>query len=106
MSKNSFLILLLVLTSSFTGFAQDNKLQPGGAEGLSFYPNPVNNGKIYLTSKTSLDKEIIIFDVLGKKVFQNTVSSKEISLANLMPGVYIIKLREGELTTTRKLIIK
>jgi hypothetical protein len=73
---------------------------------LGFYPNPVNNGKIYLTSKTSLDKEIIIFDVLGKKVFQNTVSSKEISLANLMPGVYIIKLREGELTTTRKLIIK
>lgn len=73
---------------------------------LGFYPNPVNNGKIYLTSKTSLDKEIIIFDVLGKKVFQNTVSSKEISLANLLPGVYIIKLREGEVTTTRKLIIK
>ena len=73
---------------------------------LGFYPNPVNNGKIYLTSKTSLDKEVIIFDVLGKKVFQNTVSSKELSLANLLPGVYIIKLREGEVTTTRKLIIK
>ncbi|MEN9323762.1 MAG: hypothetical protein RL699_1542 [Bacteroidota bacterium] len=73
---------------------------------LGFYPNPVNNGKIYLTSKTALDKEVIIFDVLGKKVFQNTVSSKEISLANLTPGVYIIKLREGEVTTTRKLIIK
>jgi hypothetical protein len=106
MAKNIFLILLLVLTGSFAAFAQENKLQPGVAEGLSFYPNPVNNGKIYLTSKTSLDKEIIIFDVLGKKVFQNTVSSKEISLANLMPGVYIIKLREGDLTTTRKLIIK
>ncbi|MEY2692773.1 MAG: hypothetical protein RIT03_1163 [Bacteroidota bacterium] len=75
-------------------------------DNLGFYPNPVNNGKIYLTSKTSLDKEVIIFDVLGKKVFQNTVSSKEISLANLTPGVYIIKLREGEVTTTRKLIIK
>jgi len=73
---------------------------------LSFYPNPVNNGKIYLTSKSSIDKEVIIFDVLGKKVFQNTVSSKEISVANLLPGIYIIKLREGELTTTRKLIIK
>lgn len=106
MAKNIFLILLLLLTGGFAAFAQENKLQPGVAEGLSFYPNPVNNGKIYLTSKTSLDKEIIIFDVLGKKVFQNTVSSKEISLANLMPGVYIIKLREGELTTTRKLIIK
>ena len=95
-----------MLTSSLTAFAQENKLQPGGAEGLSFYPNPVNNGKIYLTSKSSIDKEVIIFDVLGKKVFQNTVSSKEISVANLLPGIYIIKLREGELTTTRKLIIK
>jgi len=95
-----------LLTSSLTAFAQENKLQPGVAEGLSFYPNPVNNGKIYLTSKSSIDKEVIIFDVLGKKVFQNTVSSKEISVANLLPGIYIIKLREGELTTTRKLIIK
>ena len=106
MAKNTFLILLFLLTSSLTAFAQENKLQPGVAEGLSFYPNPVNNGKIYLTSKSSIDKEVIIFDVLGKKVFQNTVSSKEISVANLLPGIYIIKLREGELTTTRKLIIK
>jgi hypothetical protein len=44
--------------------------------------------------------------VLGKKVFQVVVSSKEISIANLTPGVYIIKLREGDLTSTRKLIIK
>jgi hypothetical protein len=106
MTKKLYIILLLLLTGSFAAFAQESKLQPNGSEGLSFYPNPVNNGKIYLTSKTSLDKEVIIFDVLGKKVFQNTVSSKEISLANLTPGVYIIKLREGEVTTTRKLIIK
>ena len=106
MAKYLYLILLLLLSFGFTAFAQESKLQPSGSEGLSFYPNPVNNGKIYLTSKTSLDKEVIIFEVLGKKVFQNIVSSKEISLANLTPGVYIIKLREGEVTTTRKLIIK
>jgi hypothetical protein len=60
----------------------------------------------FLTSKSTLDKEVVIFDVLGKKVFQVVVSSKEISIANLTPGVYIIKLREGDLTSTRKLIIK
>ena len=75
-------------------------------EGLGFYPNPVSNGKIYITSKSSLDKEIIIFDVLGKKVLQSVTSSKELNISALSPGVYIIKIREGEATATRKLIVK
>jgi hypothetical protein len=106
MNKKLILILLFVVVAGFSAAAQENRLQPGSADGLSFYPNPVSNGKIYLTSKTSLDKEVVIFDVLGKKVFQNVLSSKEVSLANLLPGVYIIKLREGDVTSTRKLIIK
>lgn len=75
-------------------------------EGLGFYPNPVNNGKIYITSKSSLDKEVFIFDVLGKKVLQTVTSSKEVNVSALSPGVYIIKIREGESTATRKLIVK
>lgn len=103
MLKFKLYIALLFTCAFLSAQGQEIKSQQ---DLLGFYPNPVNNGKIYLTSKTSIDKEVIIFDVLGKKVFQNTVSSKEISLANLLPGVYIIKLREGEVTTTRKLIIK
>jgi hypothetical protein len=36
-------------------------------EGLSMYPNPVSNGKVYIATKNDADKEIIIFDLLGKK---------------------------------------
>ena len=86
--------------------AQENKQQPSVIDGLSFYPNPVSNGKIYITSKSSLDKDISIFDVLGKKVFQATLNAKELNIASLSPGVYIIKIREGEATATRKLIVK
>lgn len=53
-----------------------------------------------------MDKEVMIFDVLGKKVLQATISSKELNIATLSPGVYIIKIREGEATATRKLIVK
>ena len=74
--------------------------------GLNVYPNPVSNGKIYITSKNDLDKEISIFDVLGKKVLQTSMSSKELNIANLSPGVYIIKINEAESTATRKLIVK
>ena len=72
---------------------------------LVIYPNPTNSGKIYITSKAALDKKIEIFDVLGKKVFETTSASKEINVSSLTAGVYIIKVKEGEATATRKLIV-
>ena len=102
MKKNYFIIIAFLLLS-LAGFSQEGK-QP--AEGLGFYPNPVSNGKIYITSKTSLDKEISIFDVLGKKVLQATISSRDLNIASIPPGVYIIKITEGDTTATRKLIVR
>jgi len=101
-----YIIALLVCLFSLTVSAQENKQPSSTIDGLSFYPNPVNTGKIYITSKSSLDKDITIFDVLGKKVLQATINSKELSISSLLPGVYIIKIREGEATATRKLIVK
>jgi hypothetical protein len=108
MTKNYFYIILLLFCFFSVGaIAQENKQQvPAAIEGLSFYPNPVSNGKIYITSKSSLDKEITIFDVLGKKVLQATITTKELNISTLSPGVYIIKIKEGEATATRKLIVK
>ncbi|HLA55346.1 MAG TPA: T9SS type A sorting domain-containing protein [Flavobacterium sp.] len=110
MTKNYFYITILACFLCFSAVAQDGKpvvkTQDTSIEGLSFYPNPVSNGKIYITSKSSLDKEITIFDVLGKKVLQTVLNSKELNVSNLSPGVYIIKIKENEATATRKLIVK
>ncbi|MGK4566876.1 T9SS type A sorting domain-containing protein [Flavobacterium sp. 3HN19-14] len=106
MPKNYFYIILLVFCFFTVGAqAQEKPSQPAATE-LSFYPNPVSNGKIYITSKTSLEKEIAIFDVLGKLVFEDKTASKELNISKLSPGVYIIKIKEGETTATRKLIVK
>jgi hypothetical protein len=108
--KYFYIAAILFCFFSFNMNAQESKIQSRtqdtSIDGLSFYPNPVSNGKIYITSKSSLDKEVIIFDVLGKKVFQTLVSSKELNISMLSPGVYIIKIKEGDATATRKLIIK
>jgi hypothetical protein len=87
--------------------AQEGKPRPQEStiEGLSFYPNPVSNGKIYITSKSSADKLVTIFDVLGKKVLSQ-LTSKELNVASLSPGVYIIKIEEGDSSATRKLIVR
>lgn len=102
MAKNYFYIILFFFAFSLTAAAQDGKQ----AESLGFYPNPVSNGKIYITSKTSLDKEVLIFDVLGKKVLQTTISSRELNISSIPPGVYIIKITEADTTATRKLIVR
>ncbi len=112
MTKNYFYIAtLLVFFFALSLTAQETKQQPKLQEttiieGLNLYPNPVSNGKVYISSKNDLDKEIFIFDVLGKKVLQTTISSKELGVSNLSPGVYIIKINEGGATATRKLIVK
>lgn len=92
--------------TSFTVFSQEIKPGNKTIDGLNFYPNPVSNGRIYVSSKLGLDKEVLIFDVLGKKVLQAIISSKELNISSLSPGVYIIKFKEGDDTATRKLIVK
>lgn len=112
MVKNySYIILLLVLFFSVSVSAQETKQQPKAQEntsieGLSLYPNPVSNGKVYISTKEDLEKEITIFDVLGKKVLQTQLSSRELNVSSLSPGVYIIKINENQATATRKLIIR
>jgi hypothetical protein len=105
MSKKYFYTIFFFCLFSLTTAAQENR-QQSAIDGLSFYPNPVSTGKIFITSKSSMDKDVVIFDVLGKKVLQATITAKELNIATLSPGVYIIKIREGEATATRKLIVK
>ncbi|MES2747557.1 MAG: T9SS type A sorting domain-containing protein [Bacteroidota bacterium] len=111
MAKNYFYIILFFFCfATTTVVAQDgksaSKSQETTIDGLSFYPNPVTNGKVYISSKLNADKQITIFDVLGKKVLQTLLTSKELNVASLSPGVYIIKIEEGDATATRKLIVR
>ncbi|OYU85247.1 MAG: secretion protein [Flavobacterium sp. BFFFF2] len=105
-----FLLSLFFLVASITSIqAQENRANKSAdqtVEGLSIYPNPTNSDRLFIVSKAGLDKEVTIFDVLGKKVLQTELSGKELNISSLTPGVYIIKIREEEATATRKLIIK
>lgn len=110
MTQKYFYTLLLTLFLVI-GAVQAQEPKSGASstiENLNFYPNPVTNGKIYITSKNTASKEITIYDVLGKLVLQTTlnVNSKEVNVGALNSGVYIIKIKEGDASATRKLIVK
>lgn len=109
--KYFYIITLLVFLFSLDISAQETKQQPklqetSVIEGLNLYPNPVSNGKIYISTKNDSEKEIIIFDLLGKKVMQTLISSKELNVSSLNSGVYIIKITEDNASATRKLIVR
>jgi hypothetical protein len=112
MTKNYFYnAILLVFFFCLNLSAQETKQQPrlqetSVIEGLNLYPNPVSNGKVYISTKNDSEKEIIIFDLLGKKVMQTLLSSKELNVSNLNSGVYIIKITEDNISATRKLIVR
>lgn len=113
MKKNYFYTLLLFLLFSLATTAQENKdssfngkNQEQPLDNLNIYPNPVTTGKLYITSKSNNPKDIEIFDVLGKKIMQYNLTSKELNVSNLIPGVYIIKIKEGDQRATRKFIVK
>lgn len=111
--KYFYIILFSTFLFSVDSISQNSKptassttsTQDPNIEGLTIYPNPVNNGKIYITSKLGLEKKVEIFDVLGKKVFEAVVTTKEVNISALNTGVYIVKVKEGEASATRKLII-
>lgn len=111
MIKKYFHIALFFLFFA-TGsvFAQEGKpaarVQETNIDGLSVYPNPVSGDRVYITSRAGNDKEVVIYDVLGKKVLQTVLTTKELNISALTPGVYILQIKEDEATATRKLIVK
>lgn len=61
-------------------------------EELSVYPNPTNH-KITVKSKDDSEKEIEIFDILGKSIYANHFSNKlTIDMSIYNSGIYMAKI--------------
>lgn len=111
--KNYFYILFLMIGLCFgatsyaqTDFSKTSSERSEGIIDLSIYPNPVSNGKIYITTQENLTKDIQIYDVLGKKIISASLFGKELNISKLTPGIYILKIKEGNNSATRKLVVR
>lgn len=103
--KQNYLFLILCLLCFSIGFGQEDT-GSGEIKGLQLYPNPVTEGKVYISTQTNQPKDIFIYDVLGTQVLKTTILRKELSLSDMPPGVYLIRVIENGRSATRKLIIK
>ncbi|SDS19318.1 T9SS type A sorting domain-containing protein [Gramella sp. MAR_2010_147] len=103
-----FLVCFLIIAAPAR--AQESDRAPQRTEipidGLSIYPNPVTGGKVYISSTKNQDKIIDIYNVLGKPVQKARLRGRELDVATLTPGIYILKIQEGKARATRKLVVK
>jgi len=76
------------------------------SEVLGFYPNPVKNGYIHLMQSTNASKQVEVFDVIGKRVFNLNSISNTVNVSQLNSGLYILKVTCGSLVTSSRLIVK
>ena len=109
MAKNYLQIVALfifLLVFSLSNSQIPDAKSSNHIEGLSIYPNPAGNGKLYITTKNKLIKKIEIFDVLGKQVLSSTIMGKALDISILNPGVYVIKIEEEQDIETRKLVVR
>jgi len=114
MKKYIFLFLVIsIMNLPIIGFSQSrdstkiiSETSLNTIEELSVFPNPVSNGKLNIISKHNLPKTIEIYDVLGKQVISTSILGKSLNISSLSPGIYILKIKENKLTSTRKLVVR
>jgi hypothetical protein len=73
------------------------------------YPNPVVDGKLNIkVNSSSPEFDYVIYNVVGGIVKQGklTVGDNLVDVNNVASGVYVIRMKNGNLASTQKIIIK
>jgi hypothetical protein len=83
-------------------------LKNNAIEGFATYPNPITNHTFTLTSASSEEKSVTVFNLLGKKVLETRFSGtkSDINVSAINAGIYILKVTESGKTATKKLVIR
>jgi hypothetical protein len=73
-------------------------------EGFKFYPNPAQD--VLNLSANNTIESVSIFSLLGQKVIENSINQNDasVNVANLSPGIYIMKLAMNGQSATYKFI--
>ena len=90
-------------TGSSTASVKNNAIA-----GFATYPNPITNHTFTLTSASSEEKSVTVFNLLGKKVLETRFSGtkSDINVSAINAGIYILKVTESGKTATKKLVIR
>jgi len=83
-----------------------NAIQTIDNQQIEFYPNPVTDGFLNISSTNNSSKQVEIFDLVGKKVFSETGISNRVDVSKVNAGIYLFKITSNNQTTSSRLVIK
>ncbi|CAM3514467.1 hypothetical protein AEQU2_02964 [Aequorivita lipolytica] len=72
---------------------------------FSLYPNPAN-GKVNINTTVAGDKQVVVYDILGKQVINTTIAGGELNISSLKAGVYMVSVTQNKATATKKLVVQ
>ena len=72
---------------------------------FTLYPNPASD-MVTIQSNVAGEKQVVVYDLLGKKVISTVVVNNELDVSSLTAGIYTVQVTQDEITTTKKLSIK
>ena len=87
-------------TGNTLGIASNNKVNS------IVYPNPITHGKMFISSTTNVEKQIIVFNTLGQQVLLTKTTYEPINVSNLAKGTYFVKITEEGNSKITKIIIQ
>ena len=106
--QKAYVFFLLVFTLVLSGQEKPRAIDEKEQEISNFtlYPNPAIDGIVYIKTLNNQSKDVTVYDVFGKIVLQDRISTNMLNIGRLSPGVYVIQVKENNKTMTRKLVVK
>ena len=73
---------------------------------FNLYPNPANGSYVNIETSIPGEKQVVVFDVLGKKIISTVISDKQLDISALTAGIYMVQITQNNITATKKLVIR
>jgi hypothetical protein len=75
---------------------------------ISLFPNPVEDGILHIKQTGISTLDVTIYNINGQQVLNQKMSGKILvqDVSALWPGVYLVKVSDGEKVVTQKFIRK
>ncbi|MGI9546093.1 MAG: T9SS type A sorting domain-containing protein [Flavobacteriaceae bacterium] len=106
--KYLYLFVLMGFTLVLSGQEKPDRPALNSKESKEFdlYPNPAFEDVVYVTTKNNSGKDITVYNIFGKVVLRDRITTNVLNISELIPGVYFLQVDENNKSMTRKLVVK
>ena len=103
-SDETILIDNLSISQTFSETLSTNQ-NLSSNQTIGLFPNPTNKGFVNITNNVSGQIIVDVYDILGKVIISSKIDNNRLDVSNLKAGMYVIKIKQNDIITTKKLII-